>query len=74
MVLEGVGTTAVVEESEHNCASPTLLIDGVAIDGYPLSSEPACRLALPTDEEVAVAVLAALARRSVETRANEGST
>ena len=64
MVLRRVGATAIVEEVEGEYPSPTLLIDGVTVAGYPLGSDPACRINLPTIEEIATAVSAALVRRT----------
>jgi hypothetical protein len=29
-------------------AAPTLLIDGIELDGYPATADPACRIDLPT--------------------------
>jgi hypothetical protein len=64
VALERVGATAIMEETEGEYRSPTLLIDGVELDGYRLESEPACRIKLPNSDEVTAAILAALARRS----------
>jgi hypothetical protein len=73
MALRSVGATAVVEEVEGEYPSPTLLIDGVTVDGYPLGSDPACRINLPTHEEIATAIRAALVRHTDEKRGNRGS-
>jgi hypothetical protein len=73
VALARVGATAVVEEIEGDYPSPTLLIDGVEIDGYPLRSDPACRIELPTHEEITAAVLAAIARRATVVEANGDS-
>jgi hypothetical protein len=57
--LECFGATAVIEEIEGGYLSPTLLIDGTEIDGYPLGFDPACRVDIPTTEEIATAIRAA---------------
>lgn len=59
MALKSIGTTAVIQEIEGPYSSPTLLVDGVEIDGYPLGTEPACRIDLPTREQIVAAILAA---------------
>ena len=71
--LESVGATAVIEEIEGEYPSPTLLIDGVEVAGYPLGSDPACRIHLPTMQEIATAVGTALVRRTDQTRGEGGS-
>jgi hypothetical protein len=73
VALERVGATAIIDEIEGEYPSPTLLIDDIEVDGYPLGSEPACRVKLPTHEEVATAILAALARRTDEAPATRES-
>jgi len=73
MVLRRVGATAIVQEVEGEYPSPTLLIDGVTVAGYPLGSVPACRIHLPTYEEIAIAIRSALARRTNETQGNRDS-
>lgn len=60
--VELVGATAVVEEIEGPYPSPTVLIDGVEIDGYPLGSGAACRIDVPTPDQIAAAVRAARIR------------
>jgi hypothetical protein len=62
--LERIRTTAVIEDIEGAYPSPTVLIDGVEVDGYPLGSDPACRIDLPTQEQISSAILAAGARRA----------
>jgi hypothetical protein len=59
MALKSIGTTAVIQEIKGSYSSPTLLVDGVEIDGYPLGTEPACRIGLPTREQIVAAILAA---------------
>ena len=73
VALESVGATAVIEEIEGEYPSPTLLIDGVEVAGYPLGSDPACRIHLPTMQEIATAVGTALVRRTDEKLRNRGS-
>ncbi|MGH8994557.1 MAG: hypothetical protein ACRDYB_00710 [Acidimicrobiales bacterium] len=70
--LESVGATAVVEEIEGGYSSPTLLVNGVEVDGYPLGSDPACRIHLPTHEEIATAILASV-RATGKTRTETAS-
>lgn len=60
--LERVGATAVVEEIEGPYRSPTVLIAGVEVEGYPLGSDPACRIDVPTSVEITAAILAARRR------------
>ncbi|HTW06399.1 MAG TPA: MerR family DNA-binding protein [Acidimicrobiales bacterium] len=64
-LLERVGATAVVEEAEGPYPSPTVLIEGVEIAGYPLGPGPACRIDLPTRDEIAAAILAACTRATI---------
>ena len=63
--LRHLGTTAVVEEIEGPYRSPTLLVNGVEIDGYPAGSDPACRIDIPTRKEITAAIVAARARRTL---------
>jgi hypothetical protein len=43
----------VVEERLEDCASPTLLVDGVDVStGAPLTRVRSCRLALPTEAQL----------------------
>ena len=63
--LRHLGTTAVVEEIEGPYRSPTLLVNGIEIDGYPAGSDPACRIDIPTRKEIAAAMVAV---RAVRTR------
>jgi hypothetical protein len=74
MALRSVDATAVIEEVEGEYSSPTLLIDGIGVDGCTPGCLPACRINLPTHEEIATAIRAALARRSDEARGNRAST
>jgi hypothetical protein len=62
-VLARIGSSAVIEEIEGAYRSPTLVIDGVEIDGYPAGDDPACRIDLPSQDEITSAVLAATAKR-----------
>jgi hypothetical protein len=57
--LERTGATAVIEEIEGAYPSPTLLVDGVMVDGFPLGAGPACRIDVPAREQIASAILAA---------------
>lgn len=58
-VLQAVESTAYVEQVEGRWASPTLMVDGVALEGFPPGSEAACRINLPTHEQIASALFAA---------------
>lgn len=68
--LDRIGATAVVEEIEGAFPSPTVLIDGAEIDGYPLGSGAACRIGLPASQEIEDAILAR-ARREHSARPGE---
>jgi hypothetical protein len=46
----------VVEEVEGPYPSPTLLIDGLDVTGRTPDTAPSCRLDLPTEEQVLVAL------------------
>jgi hypothetical protein len=63
-VVRRTGAAAVVEEVEGPYASPTLLIDGIEIDGYPLGLDPACRIDVPSSDDITAAVLAGRSRTS----------
>lgn len=54
------GIEATIEEIEGAFASPTLLIDGVGVKGGPFHDVPSCRLDLPTEEDVLVALGASI--------------
>ena len=69
--LDHLGATAVVEEIEGAFPSPTVLIDGAEIDGYPLGSDLACRIDLPASQQIEGAILAARARREHSARPGE---
>ena len=73
VALKNLGAAAAIEEIEGEYPSPTLLIEGVEIAGYPLGSDPACRINLPTIEEIATAVSAALVRRTNQAHGDGGS-
>ena len=63
--LAHVGCGAWIEELEGDYPSPTLLIDGIDIvTGRPADPHPACRLDVPTTEQVVAALRAALVRYS----------
>ena len=47
---------AVVEELVGDYQSPTLLVDGRDVTGRPLERRSACRLDLPTEEQVLAAL------------------
>lgn len=55
--LAGVGLRADVEAIEGPYPSPTLLVDGIDVTGRPPEGGPACRLDLPTEEQVIAALL-----------------
>jgi hypothetical protein len=62
--LERIRTAAVIEDIEGAYPSPTLLIDGVEVDGYPLGSDPAGRIDIPTQGQITSVIAAAGARRA----------
>jgi hypothetical protein len=68
-----IGPSTVIEEIEGECRSPTLLMDGVEMDGYPMGTGPACRIDLPSQDEIVSAIAAATARSIRPTRTGEGS-
>jgi hypothetical protein len=70
--LASIGATAVIEEIEGAFPSPTLLIDGVELEGSPLGSEPACRLELPSREQIVSALLAAPSESTSRARTGAG--
>lgn len=57
------GVSTVVEEVEGPCLSPTLLVGGVEVsDGAvarPSRDAPACRLDLPTEDQIVAALVRA---------------
>ncbi len=55
--LASVGVSAVIEEVEGPYPSPTLLINGIEVTGQPLDAGPACRLDLPTIQQIVSAIL-----------------
>jgi hypothetical protein len=54
--LRRVRIEATIEEVVGAFASPTLLIDGADVTGASSFKTPACRLDLPTEEDVLVAL------------------
>jgi hypothetical protein len=62
-----VGCGAGIDELEGDYPSPTLLIDGVdVLTGRPIALHAACRLDIPSEEQV-VAALRAAQRRTRKT-------
>lgn len=59
--LERSGFWTQIEELEGPYPSPTLLIDGLDVTGRPLATGPACRMDLPTEEQIVEALAAARA-------------
>ena len=57
--LKDASSAALIEEIEGPYSSPTLLIDGRALPGFPLEAHAACRIELPTQQEIVSAVRAA---------------
>jgi hypothetical protein len=57
--LEDANSPAFIVEVEGLYSSPTLLIDGVALPGFPLDVYAACRIDFPTQQQIASAILAA---------------
>lgn len=58
--LARVRCSARIEEIEGNYPSPTLLVNGIdVVSGRPVSSHAACRLDVPTEDQVVAALRAA---------------
>lgn len=58
--LASVECGARIEEMEGDYPSPTLLIDGIdVVTGRPVARHAACRLDVPTEEQVVAALRAA---------------
>jgi hypothetical protein len=58
--LARVSCSARIEEIEGNYPSPTLLVNGIdVVSGRPVSSHAACRLDVPTEDQVVAALRAA---------------
>jgi hypothetical protein len=74
LALEGLGAAAPVEETEGPYPSPTLLIDGLAIDGQPAGRDPVCRIDLPTRAEIVAALVAAGIGSPVRSSGHRDST
>lgn len=60
--LSKVNVRVTIEELEGPYASPTLLIDGIEVTGRTPAPGVSCRLDLPTEEQVLVALAAASVR------------
>ena len=60
--LADTGSIGLIEEVEGPYLSPTLLVNGVALAGYPLRTHAACRIDLPTQQEIMSAILGARGR------------
>ncbi len=56
VVLAGLGLSAAIEEAEGSLPSPTLLINGIDVTGQPPGMSPACRLQLPTTQQIVAAI------------------
>lgn len=54
-----LGVHTRIERIEGDYPSPTLLVDAAALEGYPLTADPACRIDVPTGEQIAAAIRAA---------------
>jgi hypothetical protein len=63
VALADAGIDVRVEEIEGDFASPTLLIDGVDVTGAEMSGAPACRLDLPTREQILAAIASVESRK-----------
>jgi hypothetical protein len=63
--LQALGSMAGIDLVEGRFSSPTLLIDGVALERFHPGDEAACRVDLPTREEIASAIAAAVPGRSL---------
>ena len=61
--LARAGCGARIEELQGDYPSPTLLIDGIdVVSGGPVDPHPACRLDVPTEDQVVAALRAAQLR------------
>ncbi len=57
LYLSATGTDAVVVVREGELASPTVLVDGLdVVTGLPPVTAVACRLDLPTDDQIRIAL------------------
>jgi hypothetical protein len=66
--LARTASAAQIEELKGDYPSPTLLIDGIDIvTGRPPDLHPACRLDVPTEDQVVAALRAAQVRHSAIT-------
>lgn len=66
--LARAGCAARIEELEADYPSPTLLIDDIdVVTGRPPDLHPACRLDVPTEDQVVAALRAAQARHAATT-------
>lgn len=63
-VAAETGVTVSLVEVEGSFASPSLLVDGADVTGRGAEDGVACRLDLPTEEQVRAALLAHLRRRT----------
>jgi hypothetical protein len=60
--MTATGIRATIEEVVGDYPSPTVLVNGVDVTGRPIESGAACRLDLPTDEQLSDALIAAASR------------
>lgn len=51
-----LGIDVALESREADVPSPSVLVDGVDVMGTPASAAPVCRLDLPTEERVLIAL------------------
>jgi len=54
--LASTGVPVVIEELTGDYPSPTVLVDGVDVTGRPAGSGGACRLDLPTEQQIVTAL------------------
>lgn len=66
LALSQSGISAPVEELVGDYPSPTLLIAGRDVTGNPLAPHRACRLDLPTEEQILRALRATTSRRTTK--------
>jgi len=64
--LADAGIDARVEEIEGDFASPTVRIDGVDVTGAEMCNAPACRLDLPTREQILAAIASVESREATK--------
>lgn len=65
-IASRLSVTVALEEIEGLYPSPTLLVNGEDVTGQTLCTGPSCRLDLPTDAQIAVAITSSAAGTPIE--------